>query len=614
MKLKKELNLLDVFCISTGAMLSGLFILPGLAYELAGSAVLASYLLAALFALTGLLSQAELATAMPKTGGTYFYVTRSMGSGVGTVYGLITWLSLALKGAYELVFVGAFVTILIKIHIPAPVWAIAACLVFLGINLVGVKEAGRVQGYLLLGVMLVLIYFCFQSSSAVEAQNFEPMRGRGWGSMLTAAGFVFVSFGGLLKVASIAEEVKNPGRTLPLGMILSLLVVTLSYLAVIFIAIAVLGNDLEGVENRKMPLSAAAREFMGETGFIVLGIAAICAIVTAANAGIMAASRYPLALARDKMLPEIFGRLNKKFQTPHISIFVTGAVIIAALFFNITVLVKAASSVLILTYIFACLAVVVLRESRVQNYRPQFRCPLYPWVQLAGMVGFTALLFTMGTTGLVIFAGLAGLGFLVYWFYGRKAAAKEYALLHLIERITAQEITSHLLEAELKDIIHERDEILKDRFDHLIDDCPVIDIEQGVTMREFFEMAAALLAEDLHVATNRVLNLLIEREEESSTVLNPFLAIPHIVIKGEKHFDILLARCREGIDFGENAPKVHTVFVLIGTKDERNFHLLSLAAIAQIVESADFEEKWMAAKTPEALRDIVLLGKRKRQE
>lgn len=105
----------------------------------------------------------------------------------------------------------------------------------------------------------------------------------------------------------------------------------------------------------------------------------------------------------------------------------------------------------------------------------------------------------------------------------------------------------------------------------------------------------------------------MEREKESSTVLNPFLAIPHIVLKGEKHFDILLWRCREGIDFGENAPKVHTVFVLIGTKDERPFHLMSLAAIAQIVEEDGFEEKWMAAKTPEALRDIILLGKRKRR-
>jgi len=613
MKLKKELKLIDVFCITSGAMLSGLFILPGLAYVMAGPGVLVSYLLAAILALTGLLSQAELATAMPKAGGTYFYVTRSMGSAVGTVYGLITWLSLALKSAYELVFIGMIMTLLLSINIPAWIWAVTACLIFLGINLVGVKEAGRIQGYLLLAVFGVLILFCYKAFPEIQPRNFEHNTVQGWDSVLSAAGFVFVSFGGLLKVASIAEEVKEPGRTLPLGMMLSLLVITLLYFLVVFVAIAVLGGDMALAENSKWPLSAAAGSFLGGAGEKLLGIAAIFAIITAANAGIMAASRYPLALARDDMMPKIFGRINHRFNTPHLSIIVTGAVIISALFFNITVLVKAASTVLILTYIFTCLAVIVLRESRVQNYQPEFKSPLYPWVQIVGMIGFLVLLFKIGTTGLVTTAILTLVGFAVYWLYGRKAAAQEYALLHLVERITAQELTSHKLETELKVIIHQRDDILKDRFDHLIDECPVLDIKEAVTMEEFFHQAADALAEDLQISTERIFNALMEREKESSTVLTPFLAIPHIVIKGEKHFDILLARCKEGIDFGENAPKVHTVFVLIGTRDERNFHLMSLAAIAKIVEGTDFEKNWMAAKTTEVLRDIVLLGKRKRQ-
>ena len=91
MKLKKELNLLGVYCIATGAMISsGLFILPGLAHAQAGPAVIFSYFIAGLLALTGLLSQAELVSAMPKAGGEYFYVTRSMGPAAGTVDGIIT--------------------------------------------------------------------------------------------------------------------------------------------------------------------------------------------------------------------------------------------------------------------------------------------------------------------------------------------------------------------------------------------------------------------------------------------------------------------------------------------------------------------------------------------
>lgn len=104
MKLKKELNLLDVFCIASGAMISsGLFILPGLAHAQAGPAVVVSYLLAGLLAMTGVLSIAELATAMPKAGGDYFFITRGMGPAAGTVAGLLSWLSLSLKSSFALV-------------------------------------------------------------------------------------------------------------------------------------------------------------------------------------------------------------------------------------------------------------------------------------------------------------------------------------------------------------------------------------------------------------------------------------------------------------------------------------------------------------------------------
>jgi len=607
MKLKKGLNLLDVFCIASGAMISGLFILPGLAYEQAGPGVLAAYVLAGILALTGVLSQAELASAMPKAGGTYFYVTRSMGAAVGTVYGLITWLSLALKSAYEILFMAGMAVILIKLNVH--IIAILFCLLFLAINLVGVKEAGRVQVYLVMGILAALALFCLCAYPSMHARNFQSQIPVRIESMISTAGFVFISFGGLLKIASVAEEVKNPGRALPLAMIQSLAIISLVYIIVIFVSIAVQGNELAGA---KMPIASTASTFLGSFGKYFFAVAAVLAIITAANAGIMAASRYPLALARDEMLPEILCHINRRFQTPHPSILLTGLIIMAAFFVDIKILVKAASSVLILTYLFTCLAVIILRESHVQNYQPQFRSPFYPWVQVGGMVGFLVLLFGIGLEALLVTCVLAVLGFLVYWFYGRASADQEFALLHLVERITARELTTHSLETELKDIIHERDEVLKDRFDHLIEACPVLDIEESITLDDFFRRAAVAMAEDLHVDSDTLFHLFLEREKESSTVLNPFLAIPHIIIEGEHHFDILLARCKEGIVFSDDAPQVHTVFMLIGTKDERPFHLTSLAAICQIVQDPEFESRWMKAKKTETLRDIVLLGKRKR--
>ncbi len=609
MKLIRELGLLDIFCVASGAMISsGLFVLPGLAFAKAGPAVLIAYLLSGLFAVTGMLSQAELVSAMPKAGGTYFYVTRSMGPAVGTIDGFITWFSLSLKSAFALVGMAAFAAVLVEINLS--LIAAGLCVFFIIINLIGIKEAGRVQIVLVVGLLAILLLYISRGVPAISVGRLEPFAPHGVGAVFSTAGFVFVSFGGLLKVASIAEEVKNPDRVVPLGMILSFLVVTTVYFLVVLVTVGVLeGETLAG---SLMPISDGASVFMGSWGRALLGVAAILAFVSTANAGIMAASRYLFSSSRDGLLPRAFGLVNTRFRTPHVAIIATGLIMITVLFLRLETLVKAASSVLILTYLFSCLSVVVLRESRLQNYRPRFRVPLYPYVQIAGILGFAFLLFEMGGTVLLINAGFIVAGLFVYWFYGRIRSNREYALLHLIERVTAKELTSYSLESELKEIIRERDEIVKDRFDHLIEDAVVLDIDRHMSADDFFAIVAENLAPRLGIDPPELRRKLEEREGESTTVLNTFLAIPHIVIEGVHAFDILLARCQGGIEFSEAFSGVQAMFVLAGSKDERNFHLRSLAAIAQIVQDPDFERKWIMAKGVKELRDIILLGERLR--
>ncbi len=230
------------------------------------------------------------------------------------------------------------------------------------------------------------------------------------------------------------------------------------------------------------------------------------------------------------------------------------------------------------------------------------------------MISFVFMLLRIGQEATTISISLIGSGLGSYWIYGRIRETREFALLHIIERITAKELTTHSLETELKEIIRERDGILKDRFDHMIEACHVLDIDKSITMEEFFKLATDQMAKKLEVQPQVLLQLFLDREEESSTVLNPFLAIPHIIVDGKDHFDLLLARCREGIIFSQSISKVHTVFVIVGTKDQRTFHLRTLAAIAQIVQDPDFDKTWMAAKSIEGLRDIVLLGKRRREQ
>ncbi|HDS09398.1 MAG TPA: amino acid permease, partial [Firmicutes bacterium] len=474
MKLKRSLNLLDVFCLASGAMISsGLFVLPGLAHAKAGPALFVSYLFAGIMAATGMLSQAELVSAMPKTGGDYFFVKRSMGSAAGTVDGILIWFSLSLKSAFALVGMAAFTQLIIGWDIR--IIGVALCLLFISLNIIGVKEAGVFQVILVTGLIGLLLFYVARGFSNVNVQYFDNYNPYGWGAIFSTAGFVFVSYGGLLKITSVAEEVKDPAKTIPLAMILSLIVVSIIYGLVIFVTTGVL-EPLE-FDVTLTPISDSAGIFLGNPGKIALSIAAILAFISTANAGIMAASRYPFSLSRDGLFPGFFSRISKRFGTPYIAIMVTGFFMIISLFLDLYILVEAASTVLILTYMFSCLSVIIMRESKLQNYRPKFKTPLYPFIQIFGVAGFIFFLFEIGKDAWFISFILVTFGLFCYWFYGRIRSTRESAILHLIERITARELVSGTLETELKEIIRERDDIMKDRFDKIIEESIVLDIE-----------------------------------------------------------------------------------------------------------------------------------------
>jgi mannitol/fructose-specific phosphotransferase system IIA component (Ntr-type) len=235
-------------------------------------------------------------------------------------------------------------------------------------------------------------------------------------------------------------------------------------------------------------------------------------------------------------------------------------------------------------------------------------------MQIIGIFGLGFLIFEMGKDALAVCAVLALGSFLVYWFYGRIKASREYALLYLMQRIVAKELRGYSMESELKEIIRERDDIVKDRFDRIVEESIVMDLDEAMQADEFFKSVAEVMSERLKVRPSNILRLLTERERESSTAISPGLAIPHVIIEGERTFDILLARCKGGIFFSDQAPEVHAVFVLAGTADERNFHLRALSAIAQIAQDPHFEKKFLEAEGKETLRDCVLLGERRRDK
>ena len=587
---------------------SGIFLLPGLAYAKAGPAVVLSYVLAGALATTGLLSTAELATAMPKAGSDYFFITRSVGPAIGTIAGVLNWVSFSLKSAFALVGMAAVVRLLAPIDMRITGVALGAA--FAGINLVGVREAARLQVFLVVVLLGIMFLYIFRGLPAVSLRHYEPFAPGGIWVVFSTAGFVFVAYGGLLKVASVAEEVRNPGRTIPIGMALALVIVGLCYVLMVSVTVGVVSP--EQLRETLTPISDGARTVMGRGGEIALAIGASLAFLTTANAGILAGSRYLLALSRDGLLPDAIAKVGPRFHTPHVAILVTGGLVIIPLFVNLRILVESASIGLILTNLFAILSVIVLRESRLQNYRPTFRSPWYPWLHIAGFIGFAFVLLEMREEAFLISAILAGIGFCVYWFYGRARVEHESAFLHLLARLTARELATGTLEAELKEIIRERDEIVIDRFDELTENCPVLDLSGKMTRDAFFSKAAQTLATRMRVPAETLLRRLVDREEEGSTVIARHVAVPHIVVEGPVPFGMLIARSKEGIRFSNEATDVHAVIVLAGSRRERNFHLRCLTAIAQIIQAPDFESRWLAAPGEQALRDTLVLTRRPR--
>jgi mannitol/fructose-specific phosphotransferase system IIA component (Ntr-type) len=314
-------------------------------------------------------------------------------------------------------------------------------------------------------------------------------------------------------------------------------------------------------------------------------------------------------------LPELLSRTSKRFATPHVAITVTAALMMLSIaFLSIEELVKTASTIMIVLFIMVNLSVIIMRQSGLQNYRPKFKAPLYPWLQIAAVAVYGFLVFEMGAVPLILTATFILATCLWYLLYVRYRIDRESAFVYLVQRIVSKRIGERGLEEELKQIALERDEVELDRFDQLVKQCALLDIEGRISADELFRRAAAALAPRLNLEEGKLYEMLIARERESSTVLKPGLAIPHIVVEAEQLFDILLARCRDGVVFSELNPPVTTVFVLIGSTDERNFHLKALMAIAHIVEEPDFEQRWFQAESVEQLRDIVLLSSRKREK
>jgi amino acid transporter/mannitol/fructose-specific phosphotransferase system IIA component (Ntr-type) len=625
-KLAKELTLLDVYVIALGPMLSsGFFLLPGLAAAKTGPSVVLAYFLAGLLVLPAMLSKAELATAMPRAGGTYYFLDRSLGPLVGTVGGLGTWLVLILKSAFALIGMGAYLGLIAGY--PMKSVAIGLTAVFVLVNLVGAKESSGLQRFLVITVLVFLAVFTVQglmnltggeSLPTMRETRFSPFFTHGAQGLFATIGLVFISYAGLTKVASISEEVRDPDRNLPLGMLLALLTASAVYVVGIFLVVSVVDPDV--LHGDLTPIATAGLSFFDwiprpvALGLVV--VPALAGLAAAGNAGILAASRYPLAMARDNLISPRFARLGR-FKTPSLALLATGALMVFAIStLDVLSVAKLASTFQLLIFALVNLAVIVMRESGIEAYDPGFRSPGYPWVQVVGLLAPALLIAVMGLMPIVFAIGLVGVCLVWYFHYGRDRVVRGGALLHWFERLGQRRFEG--LDPELRGILKEKGVRAEDAFDEVVARAYTLDLKEDDSFEEATRRAANRLAQRLPVGAEHLVEGFLHGTRTGATPVSHGTALPHLRIQGVAAPEMVLARSVSGltVDVGDqftdeqHGERIHAVFFLVSPEENPGQHLRLLAGVAGRADDDDFMDAWLAAEEPGDFREAVLRDER----
>tara|TARA_B100002052_G_scaffold183389_1_gene167073 strand:- start:34 stop:2208 length:2175 start_codon:yes stop_codon:yes gene_type:complete len=435
-KLQRTLTLPTAIAISIGGMLSGIFVLPGIAVGITGSSIWLAFLVAALCILPAVLSKSELATAMPKSGGTYVYIERAFGPLFGTVSGLGLWLSLLLKSAFSLVGLSAYLYVVVQIDESlSKIVALISLGLILILNVFGVKKVGNTQlAIVSVSIISLLLVIAFGFNS-FDSEMLNPVFSDGNYGFISGVAFLYISYAGVTKVAAVAGEIKSPEKNLPRSMLISLFLITAVY---VLVALVLVGNvEASALSTDIRPIYTLSKVLGGETFGYAAGVIGVITLLSMANSGVLASSRFPFAMARDKMLPGFFGTVNSSFLTPVNSIIVTCIIIGLAVFYlDVEKIAKLASAFKVMMFVSVNLAVIVLRETSAQWYNPKYKSPFYPYVQLFGIISGFVLLFYLGFMPIVSVAGIFVLGFLIFLAYGkntnRKGVFSNYGFLSFL--------------------------------------------------------------------------------------------------------------------------------------------------------------------------------------
>jgi APA family basic amino acid/polyamine antiporter len=418
-----ELGLLDATMIGMGAMIgAGIFVLTGLAAEIAGPAAILVFVLnGVVTAFTGL-SYAELASAIPKSGGGYAFVREIFDDLPSFLMGWMLWFAYMIAGAlYALGFAPNFLELLhVLAGFPAPhdvgaialpvvgfgvppglVLAFVAVAFFVALNAASTAASGSVETIFTatkVTILIIFVGFGFLSASGTAGdfsftfQNFDPLFPQGGGpfAILPAMGLTFIAFEGYDLITTVTEEVKNPRENIPKAIFVSLAATVVVYMAVVTVAIGTLGA--QGLaEAGEAGIAQAATKFMPTVpvidinGGAVIVFGAVFSTLTALNAVVIASSRVAFSMGREGQLLPSIGQIHHRFGTPFMAIVASAIVMLGSVVLPTKSAGNMSSLFFLLSFVVVNGAVIKLRRERPDMNRP-YEIPYYPVPPILGIV------------------------------------------------------------------------------------------------------------------------------------------------------------------------------------------------------------------------------------
>lgn len=451
-KLERTLGPINLILLGVGAIIgAGLFSITGIAAaENAGPAIVISFILASIGCAFAGLCFSELAAMIPVAGGAYSYTYATLGEFIAWLIGWALVLEYAAGSAVVAISWSAYVVSFLQdfgIHIPtalvASPWQATQlptgelqygvinlpALFIIGIMswllVLGIEKSAKINGVLVAIKVSVVLIFIAVGFAYADLDNYEPFippntgafGDFGWSGIFRAAGIVFLAYIGFDAISTTAQEVKNPQKDLPIGMIGSLIVCTILY---VFFALALVGLVYYPELNVAAPVAAAINKtpFLWLNGLIKFAI--IAGLSSVILVLLLGQSRVFFTMAKDGLMPPAFAIVHPKFHTPWVStILVMLFVGVFAAFAPLSLVGHMTSIGTLLAFAIVCASVIVLRKTQPDLKRP-FRTPLVPLIPLLGIFICVGLMLSLGVAtwarlGVWLLIGLA-----VYFLYGRK--------------------------------------------------------------------------------------------------------------------------------------------------------------------------------------------------